>query len=625
MKSALPLFVTMYLGLLAPAPAAGQELSPMARWLVKMSSIRQELLSVKIPDHYCKPPQTPQKPPDVSRLRKIGLDLREAENELFAIERAYGKELPQGQRLMADDPRIKNYPPIGKVDIVTGGASTTSMRVPYFAAAWSVFQAANSTHRVKQDTVERMEPRTCVDPGSQAQPATEDPLAGLDPPRYSDISLPLPAPCYQSAETKRRVYNRAYQEEQEANTNVNMADAYIQAIRDRLVLHANQNGPAATINALKQALATAEDQRNTRRTEFENANARLMVIDATPVPCPSGSQSASPRSRVTKTVLGGTGFGSGANAPATPPAAGPAVAVPGGRTHTTVPTLQVSPGKEMLDEILDLLDEADWLDYFGYFEEAEYVEWEAWDLMVGLRMSFSFREIVNAEPRLRPYVEGYLSYLNSAASIRRLLQNAQSVHDIMKNGLLNANATSTVSLRTSDNGGYKTGLRFGGGVEFDLRRQLIGFKATLRTGVSALVPIGSPREQTFAIDSGFTASGVSFAQTDEATFTTSLGTSWGVNAGLSLSRPLSGRMAWSIDVDVEARHGSSTVTLTTNPVTTSSQPGAIVFATPAGSRTIVISTIPGVPSTVSAAVTNHELAKSSGWSVGPAFRVGITF
>ena len=143
--------------------------------------------------------------------------------------------------------------------------------------------------------------------------------------------------------------------------------------------------------------------------------------------------------------------------------------------------------------------------------------------------------------------------------------------------------------------------------------------------MSVIVPIGSPREQTFALDSSFIASSVTFAQTDEATFTTSLGTGWAVQAGLTLSRPLTGRMGWSLDVDLEARYGTSVVMLTTKPVTTSSQPGAIVFSTPPGSATMVISTAPGVLSTVSTALTNYELAKSSGWSVGPVVKVGITF
>ena len=135
--------VTLILVLLALAasPAAAQTVSPMTRWLIKLSSIRQELETVKIPAYYCKPPKTPQKPPDLGKLRKIGLDLAEAENELRAIESAFRNELPHGQRLEGDDPRIKNYPPIGRTTITTED-TTGSAGKPYFAAAWRVFHDA---------------------------------------------------------------------------------------------------------------------------------------------------------------------------------------------------------------------------------------------------------------------------------------------------------------------------------------------------------------------------------------------------------------------------------------------------------------------------------------------------
>jgi len=118
---------------------------------------------------------------------------------------------------------------------------------------------------------------------------------------------------------------------------------------------------------------------------------------------------------------------------------------------------------------------------------------------------------------------------------------------------------------------------------------------------------------------------VNFAQTDHATLSFSRGTSVGIDGGVTLSRRLAGRSELVLDVLVSAQQSTSKATLSTNPTTTSTQPGAIVFSTPSGTRTIVISTTPGVTSSLSQPVSDHPVVTAKGWSVGPAVRIGITF
>ena len=629
--AAFVLVFGLHVPALTAVPAAAQSpLSPMERWLAEMARIEAALRSIPHV-RYCKPPGTPLIETDQARLAQLEKDIEVAQEALRSIQRAFRQLLPPGHRLLTDDPRLKTYPPILNVgtivDIMAEGTTPGDYGGPYFAAASQKIRNALANHAASKGALAQKRPESCVEAepggGTNTAPPVVDVMAGLKEPEYVKVTPPSVAPCYPDMGAKRDPYNRAHQAEQRANWNVNMADWYVQAIRNRQVFYRNRNAP---IQDLQEALNAAEIKRTALKSEWDAAYARINEINAAPIPCPKSSQPppVNPAGRRT-TILGGVGFGSGAKAPATPLGAGPSMPVPGNRTTVTVPTFLVHPGKALLNDVIDLLDEADWLDYSGYFDEAERLDYEAWDILMGLRMSFTFEQMVAAEPRLRPYIEAGLAYKKQVAQIRRLLDNAESVRDILQNSLLRANSTSFVSLRTSEAGGYMAGLQFGGGVEFDLRRELAGFASTLRTGVVVEVPLGSPREQTFSLDYGFTAGGVSFQQTDEATFTTSLGTSWGARAGLTLSRPVSGGMTWSIDVDLDARHRSSTVAISTNPSTTSSQPGVIVFATPAGTRTIVISTIPGVPSTVSTAVTNQEIAKSSGWTFNPAVRFGITF
>ncbi len=124
---------------------------------------------------------------------------------------------------------------------------------------------------------------------------------------------------------------------------------------------------------------------------------------------------------------------------------------------------------------------------------------------------------------------------------------------------------------------------------------------------------------------GFAAGSVNFQETDTTTVSIKRGKGLGFEGGVTLARQQSGRMGWVINLGLAVQQIASEITISTSPSTTSSQPGAIVFATPAGSPTIVISTISGVPSSLSTSVTGHKLVTARGWSAGPVVRFGVTF
>lgn len=653
-----------------PEQLAAELQNGLTQLMFEIEDLRLEVEALNILSRYCRPPDAPLKSLTEADLDYYRLRVRLFQDRLEGHQGRFARSVAA----MTGASRINYVASFPEIRSTRPDATDERQNAAYWAAARRVLGEVNEVIERKQRQLNAAPEDNCRRGAPAGQPPraapSDDPVGGLRPPRYAPVVPPTAEPCYPTSDARRLAYNAAYDVEQAANANVNLADGWRQHIASLQVFYANQDAAPDVLARLEKLHQDAVATRKMRAAEWDAAYAALSAIANAKVPCPQAppqppavappptpperplplprpppaqtSGSASQR-RLRFALLGGFTLGTPVDGDVTPLPAPEVRTTPDNRRFVIVPTWFIDSGREVLDEVLGLLIESEFASVFGWERDANELKVHALGVLLGFRAIFydpPARPLANtsdlarlgAAPwqatgrAVRPYVEGFFEPLRAfdldSGDFR---STADRVHRAWRDGMLNNPAANpTTSLAVTSSGGYLGGVRVGGGVQIDLGGRLAGFQSSLRTGASVLVPVGSPEVSRYRLTYGFTSSGVTFQEIDDVTLSARRDPSFGFEGGLNLTRPAGGRRL-TIDIGVAVQQLRGKVLLSASPSTTSTAPGAIAFSTPPGSTTIVISTVPGVPSSLGASVSDRAIWTAKGWSIGPVIRIGFVF
>ena len=327
-----------------------------------------------------------------------------------------------------------------------------------------------------------------------------------------------------------------------------------------------------------------------------------------------GSGQTRPRFTIfTGVDFGGSGFG-----PFQPLPLGPEFPAPNGRRAVGVPSWLFEGGANVVNGVLDALNHEARVTSLEAVERSKY-----WDSGWGVG---GRAHVPIGESRF-DFVAGllYRQGITDPDTIRRVAEgigdDAEGAFLEMLSPAPDERATFTID----STGGYSGAITFSGGLERTIAR-MAGFDVTVGGGALYTVMLGDPDVMNIRFDYGFTGGGIPFQESDQVDLTIRSSQGFGVEAGLGFRRPLNNRLDLTIGLDLAGERSTLEVLASTHPVSTAgAQLGAAAFATPPGVTTMVFSTIPTVPTSLSLPVTNHVLSTRSSFDWRPRITAGIRF
>jgi len=460
-------------------------------------------------------------------------------------------------------------------------------------------------------------------PGPGVAPPA-DPLADLIMPTPQTVN-PVHLPTSFCSEGERRAaLAEAAVELKKAWANAEDASEYAAKVRARLLPYAQAGGNETIRAALrkKEAEAIANKATHDARAElawqiYEGIK-HARVVDCTPR---SQSQatgaSSSDEKKFSFSVFGGV---SGSNSPTVvlqPLPAGAAFTAPNGRPSQIISTWLFQPGTDYLNGVEASLGKTAKMQSLDSVLQSAFPDEIMWDFGGGIRRKLPLPKFRSADAYF-DVTDSVGSGRLSTAELHQLLDQAVAFFlQQLFDGATEKSATGTVSTT----GGYSGTITYAGGLAVYPWSNVV-----VKGGASYVSVLGDPTVTQIRFDYGFTGGGVPFKESDQVDLRYESSGGFGFQAGAGYESRLSQRLRLFLDAMVTGYHRDDRIFLSAHPTSTpGAARGAAAFSTPAGSPTIVFSSIPGVPTSLSGTATDYPSFSSSRFVWAPHLRVGLRF
>ena len=344
----------------------------------------------------------------------------------------------------------------------------------------------------------------------------------------------------------------------------------------------------------------------------------FMLVSAVAVRTASAQPPGQGGRRLSTSVFGGVSFGGSTDVTIQPPAGGPPFTAPNGRPSSVVPTWTFKPGSDLVDDVLEGLGRtaraAPLDDVLGGRSMYE-LTWNA-----GVRMNWTGDR--SQARRHSWYVEGSYNGTGFSDPAPEMKQAIDDLSAIFRDDLFRDAPDKAASGTVVTRGGYGGAFIFTGGVECEFPN----WRMAARVGPAVVAPIGDAAVTEVRFDYRFTGGGIPFQESDrvDLTFTSSGG--FGLAAGVGYRQPLRRGLDLELNLTLLGYHRTQEILMSTSPASVPGATlGAAAFSTPPGSPTMVFSTNPNVPTSLSGTVTDYKAYSTSGFVWQHQFRVGVRF
>ena len=344
----------------------------------------------------------------------------------------------------------------------------------------------------------------------------------------------------------------------------------------------------------------------------------IMLVSAVAVRTASAQPPGPGGKRLSTSVFAGVSFGGTTDVTIQPPPGGPPFTAPNGRPSSVVPTWTFKPGSDLIEGMLEVLGESAGVTPLDDVLNGRPLYEPAWN--VGVRLSWS--RDPSGGRRHSWYAEGSYNGTGFSDPAPEMKQTIDDLAAVFRDDLFSTAPDKAASGTVVTRGGYKGAFVFTGGLECAFP----DWRLAARAGPAVVVPLGGAPVTEVRFDYRFIGGGIPFQESDrvDLTFTSSGG--FGLAAGVGYRQPLRRGLDLELDLTLLGYHRTQEILMSTSPASVPGATlGAAAFSTPPGSPTMVFSTNPNVPTSLSGTVTDHTAYSTSGFVWQHLFRVGVRF